>query len=47
MNTAPVWPFPPLSGATPWTPAQILAYQRSVQHSAQAAALAQASEALL
>lgn len=29
MNTPPVWPFPPPTGPTPWTPQQIAEYKKA------------------
>jgi hypothetical protein len=28
MSAAPLWPFPPPAGPTPWTPEQVREYDR-------------------
>jgi hypothetical protein len=32
--TAPLWPFPPPGGPTPWTPGQVREYQRQQEERA-------------
>jgi hypothetical protein len=36
--TAPLWPFPPPGGPTPWTPEQVSEYQRQQEERAREAA---------